>query len=246
MKRTFHCCIQSFWGGSGLSKESFVAQVWRVLQQKVPLRGVHSTCFIDIRSDSTFALHVLKKISLERVSDRQSTLDGLMTPDCINSLSQSGSYLLSLVVHDIDKLRKSDWTIELDPLWMDQAINHRNLYKMLYEKNSEASDARQAFITDFALKYFEDMVQVAFQTEAAYSKIFYAKFHMQRSVRDPVEREKILLRCAEVFEEFKSTVPAEYSKKAIAELQWQLAAIRHWVSSSGCENAKRLYSRILA
>ncbi|KNH08026.1 succinate dehydrogenase subunit [Perkinsela sp. CCAP 1560/4] len=240
MRASPRLSIQSFWGGTGLSKSTFAERLRKLLFGKAPLRSTCQTKVIDIQSDPNFALHVLQKISLESATKaRDNRLDAHINRDFITKLSQNGSYFLSQIVHDIDKLRKVDWTVELDPFWRDQAANHRSLYSFLYDAKS-----REAEVLNFALNYFENMVQCAFQTEAAYSRIFYAKFHMQRGVRDPIEREKILLGCAESFEKFKKTIAKEHATKAVKELHWQLMGIRHWVWD--CPNAKRIYSRILA
>ena len=253
MKATRSLHIQTYWGGAGLSAQSLISTCSAVLRNAVT-RSTRNTDVVDIKSCPKFALSVLQKISFDKISKTRNAPEMGIDAKFIDEISTEGSYLLSQVIHDIDKLRKVDWTVELDPYWKDQVVNHRMMHNILYKGEGTAimrmittkpqpTNPNEAKIIGVALTYLENMVQCAFKTEAVYSQIFYAKFHMQRGVRDPIEREKILLGCAEAFDNFQKEVMAEHSKKALKELHWHVMGIRHWVWD--CPNAKRIYSRIL-
>ena len=255
MKATRAHHIQTYWGGAGLSQLSFGATC-SALMNKSLVRSRQNTHVIDIKSDPSFALNVLRKISFDKIPKNDTariTGELPVDADFIASISEQGSYLLSQIIHDIDKLKKVDWTVEFDPFWEDQVENHKNLHSEIYKEQSfvagllypknRIENENEGKIVGFALNYLQSMVECAFRTEAVYSQIFYAKFAMQRGVRDSVEREKILLGCAHAYDNFQKEVISEHAKKAVKELHWHLMGIRHWVWD--CPNAKRIYSRIL-
>lgn len=162
-------------------------------------------------------------------------------------------YLYSALLDDVKRLMSVDWTVEFDPFWRDRVLQHQELFDILYKPGrglskllfGNASDnVKGRLANERELNRLKAILQCAEETEKRYSAMSNARFHMQREVFDALEREKILAACVEIVEEFKATVPAEFARKAVGELDNHLMTMRHWVWD--CPNAKRTYPRRLA
>eukprot|EP00759_Apiculatamorpha_spiralis_P040482 PhF_6_TR39040/c0_g1_i1/m.58426 len=170
--------------------------------------------------------------------------------------SEQGKYLYSAIEYDLSQLGKVDWTSEFDSFWTDQVQGHQQLFNTVYTEN--ATRLEKLFIGDLRsadhdaerkviskkLNELRSMLHWATETEKVFTAIYDTRFHMQREVWDAVERERMLLGCAEAYTNFCDQVPSVFQKKATKELLWHLMTMRHWVWD--CPNAKRVYSRLLA
>lgn len=169
-------------------------------------------------------------------------------------LTAAELYLYSAVVDDINRLNAIDWTFDFDPFWRDRVQSHVDLFEILYVPGrrglmkmifGNASDNRDGrVLLERKINKLKATLQWAEETERRFSAIANARFTMQREVFEAIEREKILAQCVELVEEFKQKVPAEFSRKAVGELDNHLMNMRHWIWD--CPNAKRTYPRRLA
>jgi len=171
-------------------------------------------------------------------------------------MSAQGSYLLSGIQYDLQKLSEVDWTAEFDSFWADQVKGHEKMYDILYtdqggrlykflvgdRRGAQFEAERKTILRD--LNILRATLKWAQRTERCFTAIAQTRFTMQREVWCPIERERLLLGCAEAYVAFTQEVPAQFEKKATKELQWHLTTMRHWVWD--CPNAKRVYSRLLA
>lgn len=188
----------------------------------------------------------------------------LMTVPAVNpaelpahiKLSEPEEYLLSAIEDDIKRINAVDWTIEFDSFWGDRVYSHEKLFEILYAGpcNSAVGWAKFIFSDCSAneeaklyigarLAFLQSTLKWAKEAEQYYSAIVRARFDMQRTVFDALEREKILAGCAVLVEEFKAKVPAEFARKATTDLEFHLNNLRHWVWDA--PNAKMHFPRQL-
>ena len=170
------------------------------------------------------------------------------------TMSPSEVYLMSVLEDDLKRLLAIEWCFDFDSFWEDRVKSHTRVFRALYEPSTggflkflvgnAATNAAGKFENEKRLNKIVSALKWAKQTERIYSGINHARFHMQRHVFDAFEREKILAGCVEAVETFKNDVPAEFRRKATAELDTYLANMRHWVWD--CPNAKREFPRQLA
>jgi hypothetical protein len=170
------------------------------------------------------------------------------------TMSASEQYLLSVLDDDIKRLLAVEWCFDFDAFWKDRVASHTRLFNILYTSNTGGfmkfvvgnASANAAGRVENArrLNKLQAALKWAVETEKVYSMISLERFHMQRHVFDALEREKILAACVAAVDDFKARVPAEFSRKATAELDTYLANMRHWIWD--CPNAKREFPRQLA
>ena len=169
-----------------------------------------------------------------------------------NPLAPQEVYLLNAIEDDYKRIMSVDWTVEFDPFWADRVESHQKLFNTLYTRGSglrrmmigSYPDSEGKLQAAIALNKLQACLKWATACETSYSKIIEERYVMQRQVYDPVQREKILAGCVEVCEEFKKDVPVEFKRKAVADLEWHLGNMRHWIWD--CPNAKQTYPRQLA
>jgi hypothetical protein len=170
------------------------------------------------------------------------------------TMSSSEQYLLSVLEDDLKRLLAVEWCFDFDSFWKDRVASHSRLFTALYVPNSAgmlkflvgnaSANAAGRCENEKRLNKLQSALKWALETERVYSMISLERFHMQRHVFDAFEREKILGATVAAIEEFKSKVPAEFRRKATAELDTYLANMRHWIWD--CPNAKREFPRQLA
>lgn len=169
-------------------------------------------------------------------------------------LSATEQYLLSAIEDDSKRLMGVDWTFDFDPFWRDRVQQHIDTFGIIYTENrnsfakmifGNASDNKEGkLLIERKLNVLKSIMHCAEETERVFSAIANARFHMQREVFDAFEREKILAGCVQIVEDFKKTVPVDFHRKAVGELDNHLMNMRHWVWD--CPNAKRTFPRRLA
>eukprot|EP01062_Namystynia_karyoxenos_P075267 TRINITY_DN7248_c0_g1_i1.p1 TRINITY_DN7248_c0_g1~~TRINITY_DN7248_c0_g1_i1.p1 ORF type:complete len:231 (+),score=70.10 TRINITY_DN7248_c0_g1_i1:103-795(+) len=169
--------------------------------------------------------------------------------------SPTGQYLHSAIKDDIRRLLATDWTHGFDGWWIDQVASHEAVFDAAYNKTHVGLDllvskpdenkaAEERAVIHKDLMYLKSVLDCALQTEKCYTVIFDQKFVLQRHIWDPVEREKILAGCCEMFEDFKAKCPAEFKHKAVKELEWHLFGLRHYVWDS--PETKAAFPRLMA
>ena len=175
-------------------------------------------------------------------------------PDHIK-LSEPEEYLLSGIEDDLKRINAVDWTVDFDSFWTDRVFSHEKLYEILYTSGSSSSGWAKLIFSDCSaneeaklyvgsrLALLQSTLKWAKEAEQNYSAIVRARFDMQRTVFDALEREKILAGCVVLVEDFKKKVPAEFARKATADLEYHLNNLRHWVWDA--PNAKMHFPRQL-
>jgi len=128
-----------------------------------------------------------------------------------------------------------------DILYSGSGSSSSGWAKLIFSDCSANEEAKVYVGSRLAL--LQSTLKWAKEAEQNYSAIVRARFYMQRNVFDALEREKILAGCVVLVEDFKKKVPAEFARKATADLEFHLNNLRHWVWDA--PNAKMHFPRQL-
>ncbi|EPY36918.1 hypothetical protein AGDE_06677 [Angomonas deanei] len=116
------------------------------------------------------------------------------------------------------------------------------IYRFIFG-NCSHKEAEKLYI-EKKLNYLKSVLFWAARTERRFTTIVKARYTVQRTVWNALERERYLCACVEAVDSFAEKVPEEFREKAVGELELHLVNMRHWVYD--CPNGKRTFTRRLA
>jgi len=175
--------------------------------------------------------------------------------------SEHGRVMYSEIQADLDQLLYTDWTYLFNPYWADQVHSHVTAFQLLYDGRPPSSPAtivgrllgqlpnlsdrlEEKQLISEPLKEFQETVEWAYKTEAIYSQIFDQRFHMERAVWEPFERERVLAGLVQLYLDYFQTVPDKFKVKVKRELEYHLFSLRRMVPD--CPNVKRAFPTLMA
>lgn len=162
-------------------------------------------------------------------------------------------YLLSCIEDDTRRLLNLSWGYDFDPFWHDRVGSHSMLFKVIYGNEypvykyifgSCSEKVEEKAYLEKKLNYLKSVLFWAARTERRFTTITKARYYVQRSVWNALERERYLCGCVEAVDSFREKVPEEFREKAMGELEVHLVNLRSWIND--CPNGKRTFTRRLA